>query len=44
MKFFIPARAVGTHRADIMLELQLESRAELVMFALPNGVIGPSAD
>jgi hypothetical protein len=29
MKFFIPARTVGTHRAHIMLELKLESRAEL---------------
>jgi hypothetical protein len=34
----------GRHRAHIMLELQLECRAELVMFALPNGVTGPGAD
>jgi hypothetical protein len=43
MKFFIPARTVGTHRAHIMLE-QLECRAEFVMFALAVRVIGPSAD
>jgi ribosomal-protein-alanine N-acetyltransferase len=30
--------------AHIMRKLQLETRAELVMFALANGVIGPNAD
>jgi hypothetical protein len=29
--------------AHIMRKLQLETRAELVMFALANGVIGPNA-
>ena len=31
-------------RAHIMRKLRLETRAELVMFALANGVIGPSAN
>jgi DNA-binding NarL/FixJ family response regulator len=33
-------RTVDTHRAHIMLKLELATRAELVMFALANGVIG----
>jgi DNA-binding NarL/FixJ family response regulator len=40
---FISVRTVDTHRAHIMRKLQLETRAELVMFALANGVIGPDA-
>jgi DNA-binding NarL/FixJ family response regulator len=40
---FISVRTVDTHRANIMRKLQLDTRAELVMFALANGVIGPSA-
>ena len=39
-QLFISVRTVDTHRAHIMMKLQLESRAELVMFALANGVIG----
>jgi DNA-binding NarL/FixJ family response regulator len=39
---FISVRTVDTHRAHIMRKLRLETRAELVMFALANGVIGPS--
>jgi len=39
-KLFISVRTVDTHRAHIMRKLQLETRAELVMFALANGVIG----
>jgi two-component system, NarL family, response regulator NreC len=42
-KLFISVRTVDTHRAHIMRKLQLETRAELVMFALANGVIGPEA-
>jgi DNA-binding NarL/FixJ family response regulator len=42
-KLFISVRTVDTHRAHIMRKLQLETRAELVMFALANGVIGPNA-
>jgi DNA-binding NarL/FixJ family response regulator len=37
---FISVRTVDTHRAHIMLKLSLKTRAELVMFALANGVIG----
>ena len=39
-KLYISVRTVDTHRAHIMMKLGLESRAELVMFALANGVIG----
>jgi two-component system response regulator NreC len=42
-KLFISVRTVDTHRAHIMRKLELETRAELVMFALANGVIGPDA-
>jgi len=42
-KLFISVRTVDTHRAHIMRKLRLETRAELVMFALANGVIGPDA-
>jgi two-component system, NarL family, response regulator NreC len=42
-RLFISVRTVDTHRGHIMRKLQLETRAELVMFALANGVIGPSA-
>ena len=43
-RLFISVRTVDTHRAHIMRKLQLDTRAELVMFALANGVIGPDAD
>jgi DNA-binding NarL/FixJ family response regulator len=39
---FISVRTVDTHRAHIMRKLELHSRAELVMFALANGLIGPT--
>ena len=39
-RLFISVRTVDTHRAHIMLKLALETRAELVMFSLANGVIG----
>src|SRR5262249_44189277 len=35
-KLFISVRTVDTHRAHVMRKLQLETRAELVMFALAN--------
>ena len=41
-KLFISVRTVDTHRAHIMRKLQLETRAELVLFALANGLIGIS--
>jgi DNA-binding CsgD family transcriptional regulator len=33
-------RTVDTHRAHIMGKLELSSRAELVLYALANGLIG----
>jgi DNA-binding NarL/FixJ family response regulator len=39
---YISVRTVDTHRANIMRKLDLHSRAELVMFALANGLIGPA--
>jgi DNA-binding NarL/FixJ family response regulator len=39
---FISPRTVDTHRARIMQKLNLESRAELVLYALANGLIGPT--
>jgi two-component system, NarL family, response regulator NreC len=41
-KLFISVRTVDTHRAHIMRKLRLDTRAELVMFALAHGVIGPN--
>ena len=39
-KLFISVRTVDTHRAHIMRKLELHTRAELVLFALANGLIG----
>lgn len=39
---FISVRTVDTHRAHIMRKLRLETRAELVLFALSHGLIGPN--
>jgi DNA-binding NarL/FixJ family response regulator len=39
---YISVRTVETHRAHIMQKLQLNTRAELVLYALANGLIGPS--
>jgi DNA-binding NarL/FixJ family response regulator len=41
-KLFISVRTVETHRAHIMRKLSLETRAQLVLYALANGLIGPS--
>jgi DNA-binding NarL/FixJ family response regulator len=38
-KLHIPARTVDEHRARIMRNLQLQTRAELVLFALAHGLI-----
>jgi two-component system, NarL family, response regulator NreC len=38
-KLFISVRTVDTHRAQIMRKLRLETRAELVLFALANGLL-----
>ena len=40
-QLFISVRTVDTHRAHIMLKLELKTRAELVMFSLANGIIAP---
>jgi DNA-binding NarL/FixJ family response regulator len=37
---FISVRTVDTHRAHIMRKLHLETRAELVLYALAHGLIG----
>jgi DNA-binding NarL/FixJ family response regulator len=39
---FISPRTVDTHRAHIMQKLKLKTRAELVLYALANGLIGPN--
>ena len=41
-KLYISVRTVDTHRAHIMRKLRLETRAQLVLFALAHGLIGPS--
>jgi DNA-binding NarL/FixJ family response regulator len=41
-KLFISVRTVDTHRAHNMRKLRHETRAELVLFALATGLIGPS--
>jgi DNA-binding NarL/FixJ family response regulator len=41
-KLFVSVRTVDTHRAHIMRKLRLETRAELVLFALAHGLIGAS--
>ena len=41
-KLYISGRTVDTHRAHIMRKLRLDTRAELVLFALANGLIGAS--
>jgi DNA-binding NarL/FixJ family response regulator len=38
----ISVRTVESHRAHIMQKLKLETRAELVLYALANGLIGPN--
>ncbi|TCO19734.1 DNA-binding NarL/FixJ family response regulator [Kribbella steppae] len=39
-KLYLSVRTVDTHRAHIMRKLRLGTRAELVLFALANGLIG----
>ena len=41
-KRYISVRTVDTHRAHITRKLGLETRAELVLLALANGLLGPS--
>jgi two-component system response regulator NreC len=42
-RLYISVRTVDTHRAHIMRKLRIETRAELVLFALANGLIGVAA-
>jgi len=39
-KLYVSVRTVDTHRAHIMRKLRVDTRAELVLFALANGLIG----
>jgi DNA-binding NarL/FixJ family response regulator len=39
-RLYVSVRTVDSHRASIMRKLGLETRAELVLFALANGLIG----
>jgi DNA-binding NarL/FixJ family response regulator len=41
-KLYVSVRTVDTHRAHVMQKLGLETRAELVLFALANGLVGQS--
>ena len=41
---FISVRTAETHRAHIMQKLQLGSRAELVRYALAEGLLDPRQD
>lgn len=41
-KLYVSVRTVDTHRAHVMQKLGLATRAELVLFALANGLIGQS--
>jgi DNA-binding NarL/FixJ family response regulator len=41
-RLYVSVRTVDSHRANIMRKLRLETRAELVLFALANGLIGAS--
>jgi DNA-binding NarL/FixJ family response regulator len=41
-KLYVSVRTVDAHRAHIMRKLGLGTRAELVLFALANGMIGAS--
>jgi DNA-binding NarL/FixJ family response regulator len=41
-QLYISVRTVDTHRAHLMRKLNLQTRAELVSYALANGLIGPT--
>ncbi|MDT4983762.1 MAG: hypothetical protein QOF95_1252 [Pseudonocardiales bacterium] len=41
-RLYVSVRTVDSHRASIMRKLRLETRAELVLCALANGLIGAS--
>jgi DNA-binding NarL/FixJ family response regulator len=41
-QLYISVRTVDTHRAHLMRKLNLHTRAELVLYALANGLVGPT--
>jgi DNA-binding NarL/FixJ family response regulator len=41
-QLYISVRTVDTHRAHLMRKLNMQTRAELVLYALANGLIGPT--
>jgi DNA-binding NarL/FixJ family response regulator len=41
-QLYISVRTVDTHRAHLMRKLNLNTRAELVLYALANGLVGPA--
>jgi two-component system, NarL family, response regulator NreC len=41
-KLFISVRTVDSHRAHILRKLRMTTRAELVLYALSTGLIGPA--
>lgn len=41
-ELYISVRTVDTHRAHVMRKLNLKTKAELVLYALANGLIGPT--
>jgi len=41
-QLYLSVRTVDTHRAHVMQKLNLRTRAELVLYALANGLIGPT--
>jgi len=41
-KLFISVRTVDSHRAHILRKLDMSTRAELVLYALSSGLIGPA--
>jgi len=41
-QLYISVRTVDTHRAHLMRKLDLHTRAELVLYALANGLVGPA--
>jgi two-component system response regulator NreC len=43
-KLYISVRTAETHRAHIMQKLRLQTRAELVRYALDRGLLEPDAD
>jgi two-component system, NarL family, response regulator NreC len=41
-ELYISTRTIEMHRASIMRKLHFDTRAQLVNYALANGLIGPT--